>query len=278
MAKERRVHDINKDRLSELPRNLIDSILQRLTTRDAARTSILSKNWRYMWSTHPQLVLDCQFFEGTKRNIQESASEFVRTVTNILVVHNGTIQKFNLYIPFSQSPDMDLWILLLSRNGIKELTLDNVYRQPYKLPSYIFSCAELTFLWISNCIILSPPLAFCGFRNLNTLFLNRVSVSSSVATLISSLPVLKILAVGDCTGVQNIKILAPKLYMLVMMNSQEFEWQCFNNISNLKALDVGLPKKVKQRKDFNLTRLLATLPRISCLKLDGFSLKVPSKY
>lgn len=31
-----------KDRISELPRNLIDSILERMSNRDAARTSILS--------------------------------------------------------------------------------------------------------------------------------------------------------------------------------------------------------------------------------------------
>ncbi|KAM7461918.1 hypothetical protein LguiA_030039 [Lonicera macranthoides] len=66
-----------------------------------------------------------------------TASEYVKVINRILIVHNGTIQKFILHIPIAQRPDMDLWILILSKNRIKELTLRNAYSQPYKLPCVV---------------------------------------------------------------------------------------------------------------------------------------------
>ncbi|GAB4849561.1 hypothetical protein Ancab_004355 [Ancistrocladus abbreviatus] len=37
------------DRISELPDEVLISILSRLTIQEAARTSALSRRWRYLW-------------------------------------------------------------------------------------------------------------------------------------------------------------------------------------------------------------------------------------
>ncbi|KAM7493410.1 hypothetical protein LguiB_028019 [Lonicera macranthoides] len=269
--------DSNKDRFSELSADLKGSILERMIARDAARTSILSKKWRYIWASHPQLKLDEQFFFGITPNKRINQSLFVRIIDKIFLLHHGPIQKFILYIPFSQSPDMDFWILILSRNGIKELTLDNGYVQPYKLPSYIYSCAELTYLELVNCIIFNPPLEFHGFPYLKKLFLENISISPRIGSLISGLPALNKLSLSSCTSIENLKILPPKLIWFVVVNSHEFEWQCFKTNSSLLTLYVAMGKEVQnvyeQEKHFNLTTLLANLPRLVRLWLDGFSLK-----
>ncbi|KAM7465462.1 hypothetical protein LguiB_013024 [Lonicera macranthoides] len=146
MAKKRTVS--TKDRLSELSTELIGYILERMSAWDAARTSVLSKKWRFIWASHPQLVPDKQFF---KRVTPKCQSQFVRIIDKILQLHNGPIRKFILYIPFSQSSDMDIWILILSRNRIQVLSIDNAYVQPYKLPSYIVDSFILTvFFWIES--------------------------------------------------------------------------------------------------------------------------------
>jgi hypothetical protein len=64
MAKKQKVGDdkMNKDIISKLPTNLIESILERISIHEAARTSILSKNWRYIWASRRDLVLDRPFF------------------------------------------------------------------------------------------------------------------------------------------------------------------------------------------------------------------------
>ncbi|KAM7519213.1 hypothetical protein LguiB_018175 [Lonicera macranthoides] len=275
MAKKRTLS--NKDRFSELSTDLIGSILERMSARDAARTSILSKKWRYIWASHPQLELDRQFVLGITPNKRINQSQFVGIIDKIFLRHHGPIKKFILYIPFSQSPDMDFWILILLRNGIKELTLDNGYVQPYKLPPYIFSCAELTYLKLFNCTVLNPPLEFRGLLYLNRLFLERISISPNVGSLISGLPALHDLALRSCTSIENLKILPPKLSWLVVLNSHEFEWQCFKPNSSLLMLYVAMGKEVRnvyeQGKHFNLTTLHANLPRLFRLWLDGFSLK-----
>ncbi|KAM7461913.1 hypothetical protein LguiA_030034 [Lonicera macranthoides] len=275
MSEKRALYDNLEDRISNLPRNLIDGILERMSTRNAARTSILSKKWRYIWSTHPQLVLDYEFFYGPEgKNVRWTASEYVKVINKILIVHDGTIQEFDLFIPFAQSPEMDLWILILSRHGIKDLTLDNAYSQPYKLPCYLFSCAELTSLVLRNFIISVPPLDFLGFRNLNKLYLEKISLLPKIGSLISTLPVLHDLWLKSCTGLENLKVMPPKLNWLDVEDSHKFQWQCLKiRNSNLKELYVALCKEVEQQKDFDLMVLLSNITKIRRLRLDGFSLK-----
>lgn len=47
-----------KDFISDLSQSIIEKVLTELPIRDAVRTSILSKHWRYQWTTMTQLVFD----------------------------------------------------------------------------------------------------------------------------------------------------------------------------------------------------------------------------
>ncbi|GAB4840207.1 hypothetical protein Ancab_020972 [Ancistrocladus abbreviatus] len=51
-------HASGPDLLSDLPLSIVESILQLLPIRDAVKTSILSRRWRYRWASVPQLVFD----------------------------------------------------------------------------------------------------------------------------------------------------------------------------------------------------------------------------
>ncbi|XP_060190724.1 putative F-box/FBD/LRR-repeat protein At5g56810 [Lycium barbarum] len=53
-------HDRN-DRISDLPNNVLNRILELLPVHDAARTSILSKQWRSVWAMLPNMKLDNHF-------------------------------------------------------------------------------------------------------------------------------------------------------------------------------------------------------------------------
>ncbi|XVE91728.1 hypothetical protein REPUB_Repub01dG0036000 [Reevesia pubescens] len=48
----------NSGRISDLPEDIIKCILARLPIQDVVRTSILSRHWRYKWTTIPVLVFD----------------------------------------------------------------------------------------------------------------------------------------------------------------------------------------------------------------------------
>lgn len=62
-----------EDRISVLPRNVIDCILELLPVKEAAKTCTLSKSWRYIWSELPRMVLDFKFYDDL---IEESESKF----------------------------------------------------------------------------------------------------------------------------------------------------------------------------------------------------------
>ncbi|GMP83048.1 hypothetical protein CsSME_00037113 [Camellia sinensis var. sinensis] len=272
------------DIVSGLPRNLIDNILERMPVRDAARTSILSRNWRYIWSSLPHLVLDKRFFADIIRNNPLYAYTFVSIISNILLLHSGPILKFSLYIPNIHC-DWDLhvtqWLLFLSRNGIKELILDNRNVKSYKLPSYVFSCPELTHLKLRNCVF-KPPEVFGGFRNLISLHFEKMAFSANIfGALVPSVPLLETLNFSGCTGIEHFNIHSPKLKTFFAADSRDVKSISFQSTPNLTMISIVLGKKAEnpgQGSTINLNKFLDNLPRILKICFDGFFLKVSICY
>ncbi|KAM7506430.1 hypothetical protein LguiA_016883 [Lonicera macranthoides] len=71
MAKKRTIS--SKDRVSELSAELIYYILEQMRAEDVARTSVLSKKWRYIWASHPRLLLDKRFFKRLSVGANEAS-------------------------------------------------------------------------------------------------------------------------------------------------------------------------------------------------------------
>ncbi|KAK6119815.1 hypothetical protein DH2020_046440 [Rehmannia glutinosa] len=53
--------NLNVDAISNLPADVINNILARLSLRDAVRTSVLSREWRYKWTFIPEIVFGYEF-------------------------------------------------------------------------------------------------------------------------------------------------------------------------------------------------------------------------
>lgn len=49
------------DRLTDLPINVIHHIPDHIPIKDAARISIFSKPWGYIWASNPKFVFDMTF-------------------------------------------------------------------------------------------------------------------------------------------------------------------------------------------------------------------------
>ncbi|KAL7219810.1 hypothetical protein ACSBR2_012803 [Camellia fascicularis] len=94
---DRRIY--RKDQISELPRNIIEGILEQMSIRDAARSSILSTKWRSIWITISQLKLGNQFFKDTLKIKPIVKHELVSVVEKILLLHDGPIPMFLFCIP-----------------------------------------------------------------------------------------------------------------------------------------------------------------------------------
>uniref|UniRef100_A0A3Q7I0I9 F-box/LRR-repeat protein 15/At3g58940/PEG3-like LRR domain-containing protein n=1 Tax=Solanum lycopersicum TaxID=4081 RepID=A0A3Q7I0I9_SOLLC len=162
--------------LSNLSDNVNDVILICLPCKDFARTSILSKKWRYNWCRRPELNLD-KYHWITKN-------------------------------------DFDNFIYFLSRNGIQHPVLHLSYEIQYKLPSSVFTCSQLRHLSLHNCPIHHSS-TFKGFSRLIILELCEVIISSELLeSLIYHCPLLDQLVLVILENLNTIEINVPTLRTL----------------------------------------------------------------
>ncbi|XP_071740227.1 F-box/LRR-repeat protein 25-like [Rutidosis leptorrhynchoides] len=96
-----KTQSLSSDIISSLPQNIIENILTFMPIRDALRTSILSKKWRYCWMTMPKLVFDHNLarvlFDGGNKPYEKS--KLVNAIFHVLFIHSGpTILEFKLPI------------------------------------------------------------------------------------------------------------------------------------------------------------------------------------
>ncbi|XXG44262.1 hypothetical protein AAC387_Pa01g4115 [Persea americana] len=177
------------DSISDLPEDVMDLILVGLPIRDAIRTSILSKKWRFKWVSIPDIVFDKDCLMKDK-----SKPAHADVVDQVLSHHVGPICKFSCksYVP--SGSHFDRWIEFLSKNGIKKLSLKvKSLEKRYDVASSVFNCQQLCHLELINCILKVPP-TFKGFHNLLVLDLISVSISAeAIACLISKCPLLETL-------------------------------------------------------------------------------------
>ncbi|KAL4586527.1 hypothetical protein LXL04_011163 [Taraxacum kok-saghyz] len=155
------------DRISALPQDTIEKILTLMPLKDALRTSILSKKWRYSWTTIPKLVFDDNMIVSS-RNIQVDKYKFVSTIFHVFLQHKAPILEFSLTITddaFSSEIDQIILHLSRSNNNIKKFAFENWGTISCVLPRPIFSLEGLEHLHLTYCDF-EPPLLNKGFRYL----------------------------------------------------------------------------------------------------------------
>lgn len=202
------------DLISDLPLSIMESILTLLPIRDAVKTSVLSSKWRYRWASIQQLVFDDRCVDNEKPNVQGDLANFI---THCLLLHNAPIHKFKLCTTQLQGcPDIDQWILFLSRRDIKELFVELYGEEEwFRAPASLFSCSKLTHLELSRCE-LDPPSSFKGFSFLRVLSLQQVSAAPEVIeNLIANSPLLKKLSLSYFDSLE-LSISAPNLKILYL--------------------------------------------------------------
>ncbi|KAM3201472.1 hypothetical protein P3L10_033835 [Capsicum annuum] len=226
--------------LSNLPDNVIDVILMCLPCKDAVRTSILSKKWRYRWCRLTELTLDSSIWKG--QDLLNPTIKFTKVIYQLLSLHEGPITKFTLNMAFLEKtcPTIDKVIYFLSRNQIQDLVLIFPWHERYKLPSSFFKCLQLRHLILNHCSI-HPPSVFQGFARLTSLVLYEVLISSELLeSLISHCPLLEQLVLSNLEILNTVEIDAPMLRLF------DFE----GDISSIFLKNVPLLVKVSLAGDY----------------------------
>lgn len=222
------------DRISNLPKEVIDEILTRIPMRDAVRTSMLSRNWRYKWTCMPELVFDNLSVSATTGT--QNDSDLVNAVNHVLFLHNGVVSKFRVNFAEKGCFDVDRWILVLTRKKLNDLTLRFGEENAYRLPGCLFSCQTLRMLKLKGCILILPPL-FQNLRFLSRLVLDHVDISNETfENLLTKLPLLSILVVLLCYSLTHINVRAPNLVVMIFHGT----CHCINFLHTPKLIEIGI--------------------------------------
>ncbi|KAJ4760845.1 F-box family protein [Rhynchospora pubera] len=205
--------ELNKDFLSSLPSEIIEDILVKLPIKEAARTSVLSSNWKSLWTSMPDLVFN------DDRDTTES--DLIRRVDKVLQVHQGPILKFEVQVGSDKHVGEEAirrWLLALSKNELKDLCLNFDIYQNCKVPSILFSYQKLENLEIQGCTI-SAPQCFHGLKLLRNLILCDCElVGITIEKLVSSCPLLESLTLIAVVKQGCLVIRAPNLKELVVLD------------------------------------------------------------
>ncbi|XP_055815847.1 F-box/FBD/LRR-repeat protein At1g13570-like [Solanum dulcamara] len=263
-----------EDRISYLPRNVIDRIFELLPVEDAARTSILSTKWRYIWAALPNLVLDNPF---CNKLALRSRHIFEQTIDKILLQHIGDIVTFDLDmsgLQLSLCPAIDRWILYATRNSVKKLKLNMPKDSPFKVPSYIFNCPTLTKLKLFNCVVKLPK-SFLGFQKLTKLSLRKVTFESTTEICVINVPLLVKLSLIKCNGTQYLNIVSVGLKSLHFYESRcNLDLNCFMNCKQLTCLYLEVDNYSMPAERITLEKLLISFATLEVLALCSFELEV----
>lgn len=257
------------DRLSNLPDNVINSILICLPLQYAVITSILSKKWRYKWCKLPQLILDYELWDETDDLLSPSI-KFTKIMYQILTLHSGPLTKFTLSISaLKKFPKINSLIYFLSRNDIQDLVLEFSKWNPYRLPPSFFRCSQLRHLTLQNCVICPPP-DFKGFDMLNSLNLRDVTISSILLeSLISYSPLLEKLVLKISDTSDHIQVNAPNLRSFDFTGC--IKYISLRSVPLLSKLSLQYEGSLEESEKCDFDNFFQLLPVLQHLHLEGGS-------
>ncbi|KAJ9159457.1 hypothetical protein P3X46_024965 [Hevea brasiliensis] len=180
---------LGKDCISELPDDILLTILTQLKLREPARTSVLSKRWRFLWTSSQGIL---EFHGSDFRSIDNSAYDFLRS-------HRApTVDELRNRFPkvghwFYDGQNHHSWINVATGKRVKRPVLD--FRNSH--PSQ-----ELQSLGFSS-----------SFIYLVSLHLIYVRVSSQlIHYFLSNCPLLEVLCVtGTGHTLDHLMICGPSL-------------------------------------------------------------------
>lgn len=185
-----------------LPEEILVSILSRLTLREAVRTSVLSKRWRYQWT-----CISVLNFDAKANKLSSHRSEYIERVSSVLAQHRGpNVEEFrvcyNLHKAYSSHIDEWIEFALSNRAHTIELNLSN---------SRSWRSRRRCYTLQREVMGLGPAL---GFKSLKTLSLKAVNVGDEVMEyFLSNCPLLERLFVHLNYALKNLKLVGPSLLL-----------------------------------------------------------------
>ncbi|GJR77099.1 F-box domain containing protein [Tanacetum coccineum] len=147
--------NVQGDRLSNLPDDLIHKILSLVGTKLAVQTSALSPRWRYLWTTLPCLNFSRENFK--------TLPKFFNFVTHVLSCRDNQIDISSAKLSFRGKASQEFVTKILNyafSHNVKQLTISGLPdKSEIEFPLSLFSSQSLEHLTLTGFPNLSSLLA-----------------------------------------------------------------------------------------------------------------------
>lgn len=240
--------DNNNDLLNKLPNDILSHILSFLPLKLAARTSILSHRWRYLWTFIP----DLEYISPGDLSESES-KKFVSTLAQVLSLRGKSkINKLKLTFYSTGATDLSCitsWMKHAVDNNVRELDLQ--FMDDHKLlvfPPSFLSCKTLVTLKLQTGCFFNVPSSIC-FPSLKILHvLSCISEQAAERLFCGSCPVLEELFIDgylkDDDITVTLNIAGPALKKLNIAVATSFKDQVIIDAPSCESLSIDCSAKL----------------------------------
>ncbi|CAA7047960.1 unnamed protein product [Microthlaspi erraticum] len=210
--------------ISELSDDLLLKILLFLPTKVAVSTSLLSKQWKFLWMWVPKIEYDDLEFSVS------SALSCLNFIDNNLPLHRAPVIE-SLLLRFRHTilehDRIKQWVGIAVSRFVRELSIGYFCSNPnpsdvLSLPSSLYTCNSLMTLKLEGeTILVDVPPIVC-LPSLKTLKLQRVTYSNedSLGLLLSHCPVLEDLFIERNNKNDNVRAIVVNVPSLQRLSLQ----------------------------------------------------------
>ncbi|CAN6994237.1 unnamed protein product [Brassica oleracea var. botrytis] len=279
----------HRDRISQLPEELLLRILSSLPAKDVVITMVLSKRWKFLWMLMPTLEYD----HATYQNAQ--GTRFSRFVYSSLLLHEAPVLetlRLKLDRESATAVDIGVWVKTAVKRSVRELDIDinsPSILTPVTLPWSLYAggCKTLVALKLSNMTLVdassSLPASFPSLKNLSLVKMKYPS-EEFINKFLASCPVLGDLAVEQCSG-DSVTVLAVQIpslkslslrkrpdtdddeaYGFVIDTPSLLSFDIVDHCGELCVVESNMPEIVYVNLDINYRRPWKMLSSLSSVK------------
>ncbi|KAK6161542.1 hypothetical protein DH2020_004923 [Rehmannia glutinosa] len=269
------------DRISNLPQPILHHILSFLSQKEAIQTCVLSKSWRYLGSTRPNIEFcESHFRSGRKKEKEET---FLSVLDKTLQGYHDqklSIRKFVVEMPMVDSRPisfLEKWIpIVILDMGVKSFSLSFRLQESeyFDLPSIVFEAESLQELYLERCELNSIDNVM--LKHLQTLCLQRVYITEETfEKILSSCPLIENVSLLGCKGFKSIKVNKPHNLNYFAFNDTYELYKKQDNVIRIE-IDVQTIKTIRIVGCLNWIHHHIYFPHLSCLFLSRVSLSSES--
>ncbi|KAH9654226.1 F-box domain-containing protein [Citrus sinensis] len=221
-----------KDWVSRLPDDILVNIISRLTLKEAARTSVLSSRWKYLWTYASNLNFDASklLVNVYEETIEEERLRYMCWVNKVLESHKSlSVNEFIIVFDLDDSHESNIshWVYTaISKRAQKfELNLFPALCWPPASGIYEFSQGCYDYL--------KSPCGLSRVKSLRFLYFDTVNVTEEILEFfINNCPNLDDLRVGRSDKLLRLKVVGSSLQLKCLH---------IDHCNNLEELEISCP-------------------------------------